>query len=191
MTTAPTTAAQHLDDAIAHERTGHRCLMAGDGTGGRAAMTRAAASYWASWQCAPPTAIGRLVGMLKAAVIAGDAPPAARKALGELPVGDSPSGAYARGLAHLVLDDDANAKIDAEGLAGAGPAFARAGAAIGALAERDARRYGEVLSAIVADFEAREAHLTGVAIADTAVMFELLAERRGLAVRPQSPCLPR
>ena len=36
------------------------------------------------------------------------------------------------------------------------------------------------LQAIVADFEGRDAHLTGVAIADTAVMLESLAARWGI-----------
>ena len=190
MTEDATAAATHLDDAIAHERTGHLCLMAGNGTGGREAMARAAESYWASWQTAPPAAIGRLVGMLKASVIAGDATLAARKTLRELPRAASPSGAYARALAHLVLGDDAQAKTDVAALSDAGPAFARTGGAIDALAARDGTRYADALRAIITDFELREAHLTGVAIADTAVMLEILAESRGLALHPQSPCLP-
>jgi uncharacterized protein len=42
----------------------------------------------------------------------------------------------------------------------------------------------------VADFETREEHLTGVPIADTALVLERLAEPRGLAVYPLSPLLP-
>jgi hypothetical protein len=47
-----------------------------------------------------------------------------------------------------------------------------------------------VRRAIVEDFEGREAHLTGVPIADTALMLERLAERRGLAAHPESLLLP-
>ena len=40
------------------------------------------------------------------------------------------------------------------------------------------------------DFAAREAHLTGVPIADTAVMLETLAVPRRMACRPASPLVP-
>jgi hypothetical protein len=59
-----------------------------------------------------------------------------------------------------------------------------------ALADRDGERYAHGVGAIVADFEQREAHLTGVRIADTALMFELLAQRRGLGAHPASELLP-
>ena len=42
----------------------------------------------------------------------------------------------------------------------------------------------------MADFEAREEHLTGVPIADTALVLERLAERRRLAAHPRSALLP-
>ena len=48
-----------------------------------------------------------------------------------------------------------------------------------------------VLAEIVADFEARDQHLSGVAIADTALVLERLAEPRGMAVRPSGPLVPR
>lgn len=44
--------------------------------------------------------------------------------------------------------------------------------------------------AVVADFESRDAHLTGVPIADTAMLMEALAEPRGLAARPASQLVP-
>ena len=66
----------------------------------------------------------------------------------------------------------------------------RAAAAIDALAAGDTAAYGDAVAAIVADFEGRDEHLTGVAIADTALMLERLAEARGMASRPSSPLLP-
>ena len=42
----------------------------------------------------------------------------------------------------------------------------------------------------MADFEARDQHLSGVAIADTALVLERLAEPRGMAVRPAGPLVP-
>ena len=42
----------------------------------------------------------------------------------------------------------------------------------------------------MADFEVRDQHLSGVAIADTALVLERLAEPRGMAVQPTG-LLPR
>jgi hypothetical protein len=70
------------------------------------------------------------------------------------------------------------------------PPFVRAAAAIGALAVSDVEAYNNAIVAIVADFAGRDDHLTGVAIADTALMLEVLAEPRGMACRPASPLLP-
>src|SRR5205814_2338677 len=69
-------------------------------------------------------------------------------------------------------------------------AIARAAAAIDALARGDGPAYREALGAIVADFEQRADHLTGVAFCDTAAMLETLAAPRGVAVRPASALLP-
>jgi hypothetical protein len=69
-------------------------------------------------------------------------------------------------------------------------AFERTAEAIGALAYRNKDRFAEALNAIVADFEDRADHLTGVAIADTALMLERLAAERGIAARVRSPVLP-
>jgi hypothetical protein len=45
-------------------------------------------------------------------------------------------------------------------------------------------------AAIVADFSARETHLTGVPIADTAAMLEAIARKRGTAADLSGPLLP-
>ena len=52
------------------------------------------------------------------------------------------------------------------------------------------RAYEAALRAIVADFESREQHVTGVPIADTALMAQRIAAGRGMAVEPASPLLP-
>jgi predicted CoA-binding protein len=69
-------------------------------------------------------------------------------------------------------------------------AFAHPADAVAALAAGERAEYAAAVRAIVADFEARDAHLTGVPIADTALVLERLAERRGLAVHPRSALLP-
>jgi hypothetical protein len=68
--------------------------------------------------------------------------------------------------------------------------FVRTADAIDALARGDGAAYAAAEAAIVADFEGREEHLTGVPIADTALMLERFAERRGLAAHPSSALLP-
>ena len=69
-------------------------------------------------------------------------------------------------------------------------AFGRTADALHALAAGDRDAYETAVTAIVADFAAREDHLTGVAFADTAVMLERLAAPRGMAVRPASAVMP-
>jgi hypothetical protein len=89
-----------------------------------------------------------------------------------------------------VTNEDAAAAGAGAEMAAGGDAFERTAAALVGLARRDQTAYGQALAAIVADFEERDAHLTGVAIADTAVMLERLAVPRGLQVRPVSPVMP-
>ncbi|HEY3020535.1 MAG TPA: hypothetical protein VGJ32_10100 [Solirubrobacteraceae bacterium] len=180
-----------MRQAIEHEGEGHRAALRGDGAAAREAYARAAKSYRTSWEAAPPEAYGRLVGLLKAAVLAGAGPGEAayaRAALGD-EAADSPTAAYALAIAALVAGDDGEAARWADAMRPGPEAFGRTAAAIEALARGDGAAYGEAVTAIVRDFEAREAHLTGVAFADTAAMLEALAAARGLAVRPASAVL--
>jgi hypothetical protein len=147
--------------------------------------------YRRSWDAAHPTAFGRLTGMLKASILAGNGEEEAAFARAEIGNPETPAAAYVVAIAALVEDDDEAAEDAARKMSGGDEAFARAGVAIGALAARDGGRYAAALTAIVRDFEARERHVTGVAIADTALALERLAERRGLAARPESPLLPQ
>ena len=181
-----------MTSAVEQDGEGQRALISGDAAGARAAFTRAAELYRESWEVAHPTAYGRLVGMLKAAVLAGGGSAEARYARDALADAESESAtaSYARALAALIQGDDDDADVWARRMGAGTEAFERAGAAIAALAERDRDRYEAALRAIVADFEARAEHLTGVAIADTAAMLQALAARRGIAVAIDSPVLP-
>jgi glycerate 2-kinase len=180
-----------LDEALALEAEGQRLLLAGDAAGGAERLEAASERYRASWEHAGPRSFGRLVGMLKAAVIAGDARSAAVYAREQLgPDGVSPPSWYALAIAAAALGDDAEAARAAAQMRGGGDAFARTADALGALARRDAAAYTAALRAIVADFEARPAHLTGVPFADTALVLERLAAPRGLAAYPASSLLP-
>jgi hypothetical protein len=180
--------------AIAAEGRAHAALLAGDHAAAGRAYAEAVDAYRASWALAPPRSYGRLVGLLKAAVLAGAARPAAvevREALRDDPDADgSPVAAYVRAVAALVVGADEEVPARAATMEQRGEAFERTALALRALAARDAAGYATALAAIEADFASRDQHLTGVAIADTAVMLERLAAERGLAARPDSPLVP-
>lgn len=210
----------HLDlllEAIAVEGEGQRALLAGEEESGRAQMRAASRLYRESWELAPPGSYGRLIGMLKAAVIAagpeaiaeagqagaaggpvpaGDAPGRdlreqatyAREQVGD--PGESAPAHYALAIAALLLGEDEEAVAAAQGMHSGSAAFIGAAVAIEALGGRQRDAYAKAIAAIVADFESRETHLTGVPIADTALMLQRLAAPRGLHCAPVSPLLP-
>jgi predicted CoA-binding protein len=175
-----------MREAIAADGEAHRALLAGEDA--REPLRRAAAAYRASWEAAPPRSFGRLVGYAKASILAGEDPsPYVREQLGEP---DSPPAFWALALAALADGDDAAARAAAGGMRAGSEAFGRAADAVAALASGDRKAYSAAVGAIVEDFEGRSEHLTGVPIADTALVLERLAERRLLAAHPRSPLLP-
>jgi len=180
--------------AIAAEGVAHAALVEGDTAAARAAYADAVAKYRASWALAPPKSYGRLVGLLKAAVLAGNAKAAAgevREALdGDADAAGSPVASYVLAVAALILGDDAAVEPLAGVMDPRGGAFERTANALRALAAGDGPAYAEAVAAIEADFAEREEHLTGVAIADTAVMLELIAAERGLGADLDSPLVP-
>jgi hypothetical protein len=183
-----------LTAAIEREGEAQRHLIDGDVEAAQAEFREVAELYRQSWQVAHARAFGRLVGMLKASVLAGGGTAAepAEYVRTELADADpeSPTANYARALAALIAGDDDDAQAGARAMGAGGEAFARTAAAIDALARRDEAAYTAALTAIVRDFEQRADHLTGVAIADTAVMLEALAGRRGMGAELSSPVLP-
>ena len=130
--------------------------------------------------------------MLKAAVLAGGGTDEARYAQRALADAETESAtvAYVRALAALILGQDEEAQVWSAKMSAGGEAFARAGEATGGLAAGDSGRFGAALVAIVRDFEQRAEHLTGVAVADTALVLVEVAARRGMAVAIESPVLP-
>jgi hypothetical protein len=178
--------------AVERDGEAHRALLAGDRDAARSAFAQAADLYRRSWEVAPPSAFGRLVGMLKSAVLAGGGVSEARYARRVLVDADpkSSTASYACALATLILDEDAEAQLWALRMSAGTDAFARTAEAITALAADDGARFAVALAAIVRDFEARSEHLTGVAIADTALMLSELGSRRGMAVALESSVLP-
>jgi hypothetical protein len=180
--------------AIDRDAEAQEALLAGHRGVAVAAFRSAADLYRRSWAQSPPRSYGRLVGMLKSSIFAGDATAAAtfaREALGdEEEVAGSPTAAYARALCGLIEADDADARRWSEAMAAGGDAFERTARAISALAARDEGAYAAAVGEIVRDFEQRQSHLTGVEIADTAAMLERLAAARGMTAGIDSPLLP-
>jgi hypothetical protein len=156
-------------------------------------FARSAERYRASWADAPPGSWGRLIGAVKSRILAGDwerAADDARWALEQGPHGsDSPIGLYAAALAALTLEDDARAAELVDTLRGSDFPEPVA-AAIGTLAAADRDGYADSVAAVLESFETREAYLEDIPVADTVIVLEALATRRGLAVRPRSPLLP-
>lgn len=181
-----------MREALELEGRAQRLALEGASEEASDAFLAAAERYRASWELASPTSYGRLVGMLKSAILAGDGEREAayvREQLRDAPTG-SATVAYALAICALLAGDDAVAQEHARDMHEGAEAFARAADAITALAEHDDARYATALRAIVADFEARSEHLTGVAIADTALMMERLAARRNMSAHVSSPLLP-
>jgi hypothetical protein len=169
-------AGAHLEQALAAEREGHERTLAGEDAG--AAYRRARDAYLASHTATGPRSWGRLIGALKMAVLASDgAEDVARQAVAETS-GAQPSAAvaYARALGLVVLGREP----DVGPMLAEGGAFERTGRALAAIAAGDAAAFEAAVAHIRADFGAREQHLAGVPIPDTALVLETLAAMRGL-----------
>src|SRR3954462_1809929 len=189
-------------EAVGAEAEGQRLLMAGQDPTWE--FARAAALYRESWDLAPPGACGRPVGAIKAAILAGRGEETARWVRNQVTdPGESATAWYALALAALAVGDDPGAREAAGTMeatsvgsaAGAGGGggpdpFVRAARAIDALAAGDEEGYAAAVEAIVRDFEDRPLPLTGVAVADTALVLERLAAARGMAAGIRSPVLP-
>jgi hypothetical protein len=183
---------QLLTQAIECDGAAQHALFEGNVDAAKSAFGEASGLYRQSWEAAPPGSYGRLVGMLKSAVLAGEGESQAAYVAEALAGQDaaSPTACYARALAALVSGDDDAAARSSRGMRGGSEAFDRTAEAISALAAGDSGRYAAALEQIVRDFEQRADHLTGVAVADTALMLQRLAARRGIEAALSSDVLP-
>src|SRR6516165_9635574 len=102
--------------AIERDGDGQRAMLAGNRQGAREAFAAAADLYRRSWDAAPPNSYGRLVGMLKSAVLAGGGEAQADYVRSTVSAEDaSPTASYARAIAALIADDDDGARQAAAG----------------------------------------------------------------------------
>ena len=194
------------DEADPRQRQLVRMAMAAGGAGlarlmqGRRAeaagwLARSAERYRESYPDAPAESWGRLIGALKARILAGDWEGARRDAdwvVGERPAESGSSiGRYAAALAAHILEDDEEAGRLAASLRlnpdGFPPAVA---AALAALAQRDGQAYADAAGLVLRSFEERDAYLEDIPVADTVLVLEAIAERRGLAAGLRSSLLP-
>lgn len=180
-----------MGEAVRCDGLAQQALLRGDAAHARTLFRAAAERYRASWEAAGPQAFGRLIGLLKSSILWGEGGHAAAYVRGALSDRcETPAACYALALAALAQGDDEAALPAIERMREGGEAFARTAQALHALAVGDQDAYAQAVAAIVADFAAREQHLTGVAFADTAVMLERLAAPRGMAARPASAVMP-
>jgi hypothetical protein len=192
------------DDPEGRQKQLVRVAMAAGGAGlarlmqGRRAeaagwFSRSAERYRESYDGAPPGSWGRLIGALKSRILAGDwtgAADDAQWALEQRPgESGSPIGAYAAVLALLTLAEDEQASRASPAVRI--PDFPEAVAdALVALAAHEREGYAEAVKRVLESFETREEYLEDIPVADTVIVLEALAARRGLSAGLTSPLLP-
>jgi hypothetical protein len=154
---------------------------------------RAAACWRESWRGGESW--GRPIGALKASLLAGDDVAAEEHARWALELGteqvESPIGRYAAALALLVLGRWADARRVADSLRERDDFPRDVAAALACIAANDVVGYAEAIESVVGSFETRTEFLEEARVADTALVLDLLARRRGIELAlPESDVLP-
>jgi hypothetical protein len=155
---------------------------------------RAAERYRESIVGAPPGSWGRPIGAMKALILAGDWPEAESAARWALELGaaeaESPIGRYAAALALLILGQDYDAVIHADTIR-TGDGFPQdVGDALAFIAAEDLVGYTYAVESVLDSFETREEYLEDIPVADTVLVLQALAARRGIAAELSSSLLP-
>jgi hypothetical protein len=157
-------------------------------------FARAAERYRESSADAPPDSWGRPIGAIKSLVLAGDWPAAEEAARWALETGaagaHSPIGRYAAALALLVLRRDPEARPHADAIRTRDDFPGAVGDALAFLTAQDVVGYTEAVEAVLESFETRDEYLEDMPVADTVLVLQALAGRRGLAADLASPLLP-
>ena len=174
---------------------GLACLMLGRRSEASTWFDRAARRYRESFADAPPGSWGRPIGALKARLLAGDWDGATDEAGWALEEGaaasDSAIGRYAACLAPVTLERYADARPLADALRTREDFPAPVADALAFLCAEDVLGYFEAVETVLESFEAREEYLEDVPVADTVLVLQELAARRGMAAELTSPLLPR
>ena len=169
-------------------------LMAGRRDEASKWLHRAAERYRESIVGAPSGSWGRPIGAMKALVLAGDREAAEEAARWSLELGageaDSPIGQYAAALALLVLGRDQEAVVQADTIR-THPEFPQeVGDALAYIAAEDVIGYTYAIEDVLESFENRSDYLEDIPVADTVLVLQALATRRGFTVELSSRLLP-
>jgi hypothetical protein len=170
--------------------------MAGNEGEAHGWLLTAAARWRESWADATPTSWGRPIGAIKALLLAGDDAAAAEAAEWALSLGcegaESPIGRYGASLALLTLGRFADARRSASSIRGLDDFPPAVADALAQIAAHDRVGYVEAVEDVLASFETRDDYLEDVPVADTVIVLQKLAARRGIAAElPESALLPR
>jgi hypothetical protein len=170
-------------------------LMRGDESAARGWLGLAVERYRESLAGAPAGSWGRPIAAMKARVLADDWTGAEAEAHGALDAGaadeESPIGRYAAALAFLVLGDWDDARHHADAIRIRDDFPAAVGDAMAMIAAgSDAIGYVEAVEAVLDSFESRDEYLEGIPVADTVIVLQAVAARRGLRAELASPLLP-
>jgi hypothetical protein len=167
-------------------------LMQGNDAAGW--FRQAAERYRESFADAPPGSWGRPIGAMKSLLLADDwiaAEEAARWALDSGAVrAESPIGRYAACLALLILGRDEEARPLAILLRGREDFPDDVAGALATISAADRLGYVAAIESVLRSFETREEYLEDIPVADTVLVLQALAERRGMAAELSSPLLP-
>jgi len=169
-------------------------LMGGNTAQAREWFVKAVERYRESYEHAPPGSWGRPIGILKARILAEDWSGAEGDARWTLEQGaaeaESAIGRYAGCLALLVLGRDAEARLLADGLRTHDEFPQPVGDALAMISAQDPLGYIEAVEEVLESFETRDEYLEDLPVADTVMVLQALAARRGLAAELSSPLLP-
>ncbi len=169
-------------------------IMAARADEAREWFARACQRYRESWDDAPPGSWGRPIAILKARALSRDWDGAETDARWTLEQGaadaESPIGKYAAALALLVLGEDARARVLADDLRthdGFPPEVADT---LAFIAAHDVVGYSDAIERVLQSFDRRDEYLEDLPAADTVMVLQVLAERRGITAELESELLP-
>jgi hypothetical protein len=169
-------------------------LMSGDAEEAQEWFAKAVARYRESYEHAPPGSWGRPIAILKARILTGDWEGAEADAGWTLEQdaanAESPIGRYAATLALLVLGRGNEARVLADGLRTHDDFPGPIGDALAFIAAQDPVGYIDAIEAVLDSFESRGDYLEDLPVADTVLVLQALAARRGMAAELSSPLLP-
>lgn len=169
-------------------------LMQGDREEASEWLHRAAEVYRESLADAPAGSWGRPIGAMKALVLSDDWDAAEEAAAWTLEYGaadaESPIGRYAAALALLILARDSEAVAHADAIRTQEDFPKDVGDALAFIAAQDVVGYIYAIESVLESFETRDEYLEEIPVADTVLVLQALAARRGIAAELSSPLLP-